>query len=164
MQNQNTGFNLEVTKVRPWFAEKLEGMAQIIAQSEQQATNKGASGELALSAFIKDLDKEIERLKNGKFRFLIIGDFNRGKSTILNAFFEKSLLPMGVTATTAIPTFVKYGKQEKVVVHKKDGKEESLNFEQYKKKYTLNSKEVKNKIKNVFKSVGGWLNPLDHLS
>ncbi|GGA54455.1 dynamin family protein [Okeania sp. KiyG1] len=93
---------------------------------------------------------------------MIIGDFNRGKSTILNAFFGKSVLPMGVTATTAIPTFVKYGKQEKVVVHKKDGKQESLNFEQYKKKYTLNSKEVKNKIKNVFKSVGGWLNPLDY--
>ncbi|NEO51782.1 MAG: hypothetical protein F6K54_00965 [Okeania sp. SIO3B5] len=163
MQNQNTGFNLEVTKVRPWFADKLEGMAQIIAQSEQQAIDKGASGKLALSAFIKDLDKEIERLKNGKFRFLIIGDFNRGKSTILNAFFEKSLLPMGVTATTAIPTFVKYGKQEKVVVHKKDGKEELLNLEQYKKKYTLNSKEVKSLIKKAYDNfIGNWLNPLDY--
>ncbi|GGA54448.1 hypothetical protein [Okeania sp. KiyG1] len=67
MQNQNTGFNLEVTKVRPLFADRLQGMAEIIAQSEQQAKNKGASGELALSAFINDLDKEIERLKMENF-------------------------------------------------------------------------------------------------
>ena len=52
---------------------------------------------------------------------LVIGDFNCGKSTVLNALLGKSLLPMGVTATTAIPTFVKYGEQEKVVIHKKNG-------------------------------------------
>ncbi|NEP10758.1 MAG: hypothetical protein F6K14_11185 [Symploca sp. SIO2C1] len=162
MNNSNSAFDLEVTKIRPWFAEKLEEMAQIIAQSEQQAKEKGASGKLALSAFINNLEEEIEKLKNGKFHFLIIGDFNRGKSTILNAFFEQNLLPMGATATTAIPTFVKYGEEEKVLVYKKDGTKEKLSFEQYKKKYTLNSKEVKNKIKNVFKSLGDWLNPLDY--
>ena len=162
MHNQNTAFNLEATEVRSWFAKQLEEMAQITAQSEQKAAGTGASGELALSALIENLYKEIERLKNGKFRFLIIGDFNRGKSTILNALLEQSMLPMGATATTAIPTFIKYGKHEQVLVHKKDGKEERLTFEKYKKEYTLNSKEVKNQIKKVFKSVGGWLNPLDY--
>ena len=162
MHNQNTAFSLEATEVRSWFAKKLKEMAQITAQSEQKAAGTGASGELALSALIENLYKEIERLKNGKFRFLIIGDFNRGKSTILNALLEKSMLPMGATATTAIPTFIKYSKHEQVLVHKKDGKEERLTFEQYKNKYTLNSKEVKNQIKKVFKSVGGWLNPLDY--
>lgn len=162
MSDRGYIFELEATKVRSWFAEKLEGISQIIAQSEQQAKEKGGSGKLALSTFINNLDEEVERLKNGKFRFLIIGDFNRGKSTILNAFFEQSLLPMGVTPTTAIPTFVKYGEQEKVLVHKKNGTEEQLDFEQFKKKYTLNSKQVKNQIKYIFKSLGEWLTPLDY--
>jgi GTPase SAR1 family protein len=162
MYNQNNAFDLEATEIRPWFAEELGKMRQIIAQSEKQATKEGASGELALSALINNLDEEIEELKTGKFRFLIIGDFNRGKSTILNAFFEQELLPMGVTATTAIPTFVKYGEEEKVLVHKKDGTKERLSFKQYKEKYTLNSSKVKDQIKNVFKSVGSWLNPLDY--
>ncbi|WP_016953809.1 dynamin family protein [Anabaena sp. PCC 7108] len=162
MYNQNNAFDLEATKIRPWFAEELGKMRQIIAQSEKQATKQGASGELALSAFINNLDQEIEKLKNGKFRFLIIGDFNRGKSTILNAFFEQELLPMGAVATTAIPTFVKYGEEEKVLVHKKDGTKERLSFKQYKEQYTLNSGKVKEQIKNIFKSVGGWLNPLDY--
>ncbi|MDE5071967.1 MAG: dynamin family protein, partial [Trichodesmium sp. St5_bin8] len=107
MQNQNTGFNLEVTKIRHGFADKLQETEKIIGDFENQAIVQGASGQLELSAVRKSLRNEIGKLKNGKFRFLIIGDFNRGKSTILNAFFEKSLLPMGVTATTAIPTFVK---------------------------------------------------------
>ena len=51
----------------------------------------------------------------------MIGDFNRGKRTILNTLLGKSLLPMVVIATTEIPTFVKYGEQEKVVIHKKNG-------------------------------------------
>ena len=163
MQNQNTGFDLEVTKIRPWFADKLQEMEKIIGDFEKQATVPGAAGKLKLSAFREYLRNEIGKLKNGKFRFLIIGDFNRGKSTILNAFFEKSLLPMGVTATTAIPTFVKYGEQEKVVVHKKNGEQESLSLEEYKKKYTLNSKGVKSLIKNVYNNVKGkWLEPLDY--
>ena len=124
-------------------------MEKIIGDFEEQATVPGAAGQLELSAFRKYLLDKIDELKNGKFRFLIIGDFNRGKSTILNAFFEKSLLPMGVTATTAIPTFVKYGEQEKVVVHKKNGEQESLSLEEYKKKYTLNSKEVISLIKKL---------------
>ncbi|KYC38361.1 hypothetical protein WA1_37800 [Scytonema hofmannii PCC 7110] len=162
MSNQNTAFNLEATKVYPWFAEKLREMAKIITQSEHQATEQGASGALALSAFINNLNEEIKRLENGKFRFLIIGDFNRGKSTILNAFFEQNLLPTGATPTTAIPTFVKYGKQEKVLVYKKDGAREELSFEQYKKKYTLNSKDVRSQMKRLSQSIGEWLNPLNY--
>ena len=158
MYNQNNAFDLEATEIRPWFTEELGKMRQIIAQSEKQATEQGASGKLALSALINILDEEIEELKNGKFRFLIIGDFNRGKSTILNAFFEQELLPMGATPTTAIPTFVKYGEEEKVLVHKKDGTKEKLSFKQYKEKYTLNSSKVKDKIRNVFKSVGVVVN------
>ncbi|MGL6337554.1 MAG: Hsp70 family protein, partial [Waterburya sp.] len=99
MQNQSTTLNLETTEIRPWFANQLDELAQIIALSEEQGTEKGASGALALSALIEDLNKESNKLKNGKFRFLIIGDFNRGKSTILNAFFEQELLPMGATPT-----------------------------------------------------------------
>lgn len=163
MQNKSTTLNLETTEIRPWFAKQLDELAQIIALSEEQGTEKGASGALALSTFIKDLNKESNKLKNGKFRFLIIGDFNRGKSTILNAFFEQELLPMGATPTTAIPTFVKYASQNKVLVHKKNGSTETLSYEAYKQKYTLNSREVKSQIKRLYDStVGKWLNDLDY--
>ncbi|WP_237397164.1 dynamin family protein [Okeania sp. KiyG1] len=154
----NSKLNLEATEVYCcWFAERLDKIATTIIEFEQQ------EGVINCQSLVATLQESINKLLDiGNLRILIIGDFNRGKSTILNALLGKNLLPTGVTAATAIPTFVKYGKQEKVVVHQKDGTEESLNFEQYKRKYTLNSREVKHQIKNVFKSVGGWLNPLDY--
>ncbi|WP_375466976.1 dynamin family protein [uncultured Nostoc sp.] len=162
MKNQTVFFDLEVIKVRNWFAEQLHAISQAIALSEQQASGEGASGALALSSLVKNLNEEIDKLNHGKFRFLIIGDFNRGKSTILNAFFERDLLPMGATATTAIPTFVRYGEQEEVLVHKKDGSTEPLSHKEYEEKYTLNSKGVKNQLKRLGRSVEQWLNPLDY--
>ena len=161
MHGQNT-FNLEVTTIRPRFAQRLQTMLETITESEQQATEEGKSGQLGLHNLIKYLEEEIKKLNNGKFRFLIIGDFNRGKSTILNAFFGKGLLPMGVTPTTAIPTFVKHGEGENVLLYKKDGKKETLSLEEYKSRYTLNSAEVKSAVKYVFKSLMTWLNTLDY--
>lgn len=165
MKDQYSNIELDATAIRSWFATQLAKIAQTLTESEKQAQEVDASGELALSAFIDNLNREVNKLRNEKFRFLIIGDFNRGKSSILNVLFGQELLPMGVTATTSIPTVVKYGKEQKVkvLVHKKDGTEENLSLEEYKKKYTLNSKEVKDQIKRVYNSVvTGWLNPLDY--
>ncbi|GJD22724.1 hypothetical protein RIVM261_076800 [Rivularia sp. IAM M-261] len=165
MKDQYSTVEFDATAIRSWFATQLAKIAQTLKNSEKKSQEVGASGELALSALIDNLDREVNKLVNEKFRFLIIGDFNRGKSSILNVLFGKELLPMGVTATTSIPTVVKYGKEQKVnvVVHKKDGTEENLSLEGYKNKYTLNSKDVKDKIKRIYNSVvGGWLKDLDY--
>lgn len=151
----------EATKIRLWFSGNLEEMANLILKSEETAIEEGASGKLSISAFANNLQNMARKLESGKFRFLIIGDFNRGKSTILNALFKQKLLPMGATATTAIPTFVKYGHQKEVIVYKKNGATERLSLEDYRKNYTLNSKHVKDKVKRIFKNVEEWLDPLD---
>jgi predicted GTPase len=159
MSNQTSSVNLEATEVRLWFADQLDQIRQTLVTSEKQAAE--ASGELALSALIDNLRREVDKLKNAKFRFLIIGDFNRGKSSILNVLFGQELLPMGVTPTTSIPTFIQYGEQEKVIVYKKNGTQESMSLREYQEKYTFNSKQVKNKIKDFFKTVENWLNSLE---
>jgi predicted GTPase len=92
---------------------------------------------------------------------MILGDFNRGKSTILNVLLGKELLPMGVTPTTSIPTHILYGTQEAVKIYKKDGSCETMKIQDYHDKYTLNFNYVKNFIKNIAKTVDNWLNTLD---
>jgi GTPase Era involved in 16S rRNA processing len=156
--------NLEATEVRSLFADKLDKMAQTLTQSEQKGEEEEASGELALSAHIDNLGREANKLRNGKFRFLIIGDFNRGKSSVLNVLLGQELLPVGMIATTAIPTFVRYDEHPKVLIHKKNGTtEEYLSLEEYKNKYTLNSPEVKKTIKYAHNSdPADWLNVLDY--
>jgi ribosome biogenesis GTPase A len=47
-----------------------------------------------------------DRLAIERFQLAVLGQFKRGKSTVLNALLGKSVLPIGVVPVTAIPTFV----------------------------------------------------------
>ena len=152
---------INATDVRQSFASNLQRMIDTL---EQAAEAEKEFGESALRTSIDRLECETKRLGDDKFRFLIIVDFNRGKSSILNVLLgREDLLPVGASATTAIPTFIKYGHEEQVVVHYKDGRIHSMSVEEYKTEYTLNSKTVKDKIKRAFGNfVGKWLEPLDY--
>ena len=152
---------INATDVRQSFASNIQRMIDTL---EQAAEAEKEFGESAVRPSIDRLERETKRLGDDKFRFLIIGDFNRGKSSILNVLLgRKDLLPVGASATTAIPTFIKYGHEEQVVVHYKNGNVHRLSVEQYKTEYTLNSKTVKDRIKRGFDNlVGKWLDPLDY--
>jgi len=52
-----------------------------------------------------------ERLEEGRFHLAVLGQFKRGKSTLLNAFLGQALLPTSVVPLTAIPTFLQYGPE-----------------------------------------------------
>jgi small GTP-binding protein len=43
------------------------------------------------------------------FLIIVVGEFNSGKSTLINALLGASILPEGVTPTTTMVTLVKYG-------------------------------------------------------
>jgi ribosome biogenesis GTPase A len=55
------------------------------------------------------------RLDEGLLRVAVLGQFKRGKSTLLNALLGVPLLPTGVTPVTAIPTFIKAGPKTTAV-------------------------------------------------
>jgi Dynamin family len=40
---------------------------------------------------------------------VVIGEFKRGKSTLINALLGEDVLPTGVTPVTAVPTLVRFG-------------------------------------------------------
>ncbi|MGB2627673.1 MAG: dynamin family protein [Candidatus Acidiferrum sp.] len=52
-----------------------------------------------------------ERVSEGRFYVACIGQFKRGKSTLLNALIGSSVLPTAVIPVTAVPTVVRYGEQ-----------------------------------------------------
>jgi len=56
----------------------------------------------------------------------VLGQFKRGKSTLLNALLEVPLLPTGVTPVAAIATFIKAGPKTSARITFKDGKEPFL--------------------------------------
>jgi GTP-binding protein EngB required for normal cell division len=66
------------------------------------------------------------RLDEGLLRVAVLGQFKRGKSTLLNALLGVPLLPTGVTPVTAIPTFIKAGPKTSARITFKGGKEPLL--------------------------------------
>jgi Dynamin family len=50
-----------------------------------------------------------QRTAEGRFYIACIGQFKRGKSTLMNALLADRVLPTGVLPITAVPTVVRYG-------------------------------------------------------
>jgi len=51
----------------------------------------------------------------------VVGRFKAGKSSFINHFTNRSILPVGVTPVTAVVTEIRYGPAEKTQVHFLDG-------------------------------------------
>ncbi len=66
------------------------------------------------------------RIAEGLFYVACVGQFKRGKSTLLNAFVGQPLLPTGVIPVTAVITIVRYGPTVRALVHFADGREEAI--------------------------------------
>ncbi len=49
-----------------------------------------------------------ERLSEGRLQLAVLGQFKRGKSTLLNALLGAAVLPAGIIPLTAVPTFISW--------------------------------------------------------
>src|SRR6266536_1734732 len=78
---------------------------------ELEGPAAGADSELAARA-----RRTAERLAGGRFHVGVLGEFKRGKSTLVNALLGRELLPTGVLPLTAAATEVRYGAEGATVV------------------------------------------------
>jgi ribosome biogenesis GTPase A len=58
------------------------------------------------------------KLAEDRFYLTVVGQFSRGKSTLMNAILGKEYLPSGIVPTTSAITAVSYGSREKVVLRR----------------------------------------------
>jgi len=63
---------------------------------------------------------------DGALTLAVVGEFNSGKSTLVNALVGADLLPTAVTPTTAVMTELRRGEQEEGVVEYFDGGSDRL--------------------------------------
>lgn len=130
-----------VAEKRQEFAGYLNQTVQVLKQSEQK--DHSTSGSLNLDQEIDDLSIAGKNLAQGRFRLMVLGDMKHGKSTLLNVLLGKDLLPRAVNPCTAILTIIRFGAAEKVTVHFKDNSTETLGFEEFSQKYTIDPTEAK---------------------
>jgi len=59
-----------------------------------------------------------DKIQSKQFNLVVIGQFKRGKSTLINALIGKDILPSSVLPLTSIVTIINYGEQKAVVCFK----------------------------------------------
>ena len=72
---------------------------EIISRFEQLATVAEGVGMTTLSRDIRTT--RIPKLEAERFHLVVLGEFNHGKSTFVNALLGQEILPTGITPTTA---------------------------------------------------------------
>jgi GTP-binding protein EngB required for normal cell division len=68
----------------------------------------------------------LERLRRETFHLAVLGQFKRGKSTLINALLGAPLLPVAVIPLTAVPIFVSWAPRPHVRVSFRDRPAEDL--------------------------------------
>ncbi|MGD9975119.1 MAG: dynamin family protein [Desulfatirhabdiaceae bacterium] len=63
-----------------------------------------------------------DRLLEGRFHLAVLGQFKRGKSTLLNALVGEPILPVSVIPLTSIPTFIQFDETPLITVGYANGK------------------------------------------
>lgn len=78
-------------------------------------------------ASIRPLIQSSRTLAEGdELSVAVVGRFKAGKSSFLNHFLGRQLLPVGVVPVTAVVTEIGYGPHEKAVVHFLDGRTQEV--------------------------------------
>jgi len=60
----------------------------------------------------------LARLAAGRFKLAVIGQFSRGKTTLMNALLGAAYLPMGALPMTSVVTTVRYGAEARALVRR----------------------------------------------
>jgi len=76
---------------------------------------------------LKDL---VHKLEEDRFHLVVVGEFNHGKTTFVNALLGENALPTGVTPTTAAIHHLRYADTPEATVVYASGKREPLPFGQ----------------------------------
>jgi small GTP-binding protein len=110
------------------FRERKDEVSAALKELGEVATALGAKS-------LRDrLDRElVKKLEEDRFHLVVVGEFNHGKSTFVNALLGQNVLPTGVTPTTAAIHHLKYAEKPEATVVYQSGKRESIPFDDTRK-------------------------------
>ena len=107
----------------------LTGDHLLIKESLQGAllATAGLANEVGLSSLAKDLELvRVPKLEEERFTLVVLGEFNHGKSTFVNALCGAPILPAGITPTTATINHLVWAPTPTATAFLTDGSERSI--------------------------------------
>src|SRR4029078_9411810 len=87
------------------------------------------AGSLGAKSLKERLDRDlVKKMEEDRFHLVVVGEVNHGKSSFVNALLGETVLPVGVTPTTAAIHHLKYADAPEATVVYSSGKRESIPF------------------------------------
>ena len=95
------------------------------------------------------IDEVVRRLSEDTFTVAVVGEFKRGKSTLINALLEKAVLPADVVPCTATLNRVMYSVTPFVRIEFFDGRTEDIGIDKLTEYVTKQTPESERTAKTV---------------
>ncbi|MGH2344333.1 MAG: dynamin family protein, partial [Chloroflexota bacterium] len=108
--------------------------AQVAGCLDELATINAEVGQAARAARIRE---SRDALLEQRFTLLVLGEFKRGKSTLVNRLVGRDVLPVGAAPTTAVITRITYGEEPAARLILADGTERAVELGRLTEEITL---------------------------
>lgn len=125
------------------FKKYREEISDNICPQLIQIFQECASHELSTNSLITEIENLCQKLQNQNFTVAVVGEFSRGKSTLINALVREQIQPVRTIACSSTITFLKHGLQKRIICHYKNGDEKEISFEEYRVLATLSKEAVR---------------------
>jgi len=114
-------------------------------------------GNTAVSKHSKETAQLIgNKLEANIFSLVVVGQFKRGKTTLINALLGQNILPMGIIPLTSAITILNYGEELKINVFFENGVQKEITLDdlpQYvTEKYNPENKKMVNRVEVAYQS------------
>ncbi|MFA6670269.1 MAG: dynamin family protein [Bacillota bacterium] len=134
-------------------SERGEEMLQDFNEKKQELTDKfmelmECSRAIDYSQVADRIEYEIKKLEESEFHLMVVGQFKRGKSTLINYLIGDTILPTGVIPITSIITKIKHGSMPSALVVFNGGESKDIPLDEVdlyvsEEKNPENTKDVK---------------------
>lgn len=114
------------------FEDVKEGLEEILDETERLRNDsflRKIFGEEDLKR-VKEWENILKKRVSDEFSVVIMGDFKRGKSTLINALLGKAVVPTDVSPETITINKISYGEEPKREAVLKNGKRLRLNADE----------------------------------
>ncbi|MCX7829968.1 MAG: dynamin family protein [Acidobacteria bacterium] len=88
------------------------------------------SEELQQERFSSKINDALSNYQEGRFIVAAVGEFKRGKSSLLNALLSKKIFPVGALPLTSVITVAQYCDKDEVYIYFEDGTHKNITLSQ----------------------------------
>ena len=104
---------------------EARGVLCSVAGELARAAEEG--GEATIAAGAREL---LGKLEGNRFHLVVVGQFKRGKTSLLNALVGEAVLPVAVLPLTSAVTILRYGERVGATVHFENGRQMAVGLDQ----------------------------------